>query len=138
MSDYDTIDRLRAEVDRMREERDRAQKELCTEQALRCAVAEDRDKARESAGHLSNQATEWREQVASLVEGLRTMATMACQHSPPCDKKNLDRGGCCNSCWARRFALKALKRLGKGTGEDNVCPECGAVHLPGQNTLCTR
>jgi hypothetical protein len=73
-----------------------------------------------------------------LIPGLRLMATMACEHSPSCDVADIDRGGCCNSCWSRRFAVRMLKRLGEGTGEDTVCPECGVVHLPGQNTLCTR
>jgi hypothetical protein len=73
-----------------------------------------------------------------LVPHLRIMATMACQHYPPCGIADGDYGDCCNSCWSRRFAVQALEKLGMGTGKDEVCPECGAVHLPGRNSLCRR
>lgn len=94
---------------------------------------------REAQIGLSNNAM--RRQIDGMIPDLRIMATMACEHAPngrPCDVADIERGGCCNACWARRFALKTLKKLGKGTGEDRVCQECGVVHLPGQNTLCTR
>ena len=43
--------------------------------------------------------------------GLKILASFGCDHvrasgdpQQHCDKYDGQRGGCCNSCWARRFA----------------------------------
>lgn len=56
---------------------------------------------------------------AVLRNGIRTMKGFACEHvlkakfdgvaypdAQHCDKKDLQRGACCNACWARRWAEK--------------------------------
>jgi len=43
---------------------------------------------------------------------LEMMASFACQHGEAtCDKHDIERGGCCNACWASRWAKRMLKRL---------------------------
>lgn len=39
---------------------------------------------------------------AALREAMPTLRTFRCQHDPSCSEVN--RGGCCNSCWARSWA----------------------------------
>jgi hypothetical protein len=43
------------------------------------------------------------------INDLKTMASFACEHpNAPCDKHDLERGGCCNACWAARWAQQML------------------------------
>ena len=44
----------------------------------------------------------------SLVPGLRYLATFRCQHGEP-DCDHADRGGVCNSCWARGWAERHIR-----------------------------
>ena len=45
-------------------------------------------------------------------DDLRVLASMECEHArngqKSCDEADLQRGGCCNSCWARRMAKQYL------------------------------
>ena len=46
------------------------------------------------------------------VQDLRTIAGFACEHfaagHPSCDEADEERGGCCNACWAARWARRVL------------------------------
>ena len=50
------------------------------------------------------------------LQDLQTIAGFACEHSaagqPPCDEADEERGGCCNACWAARWARKVLEERG--------------------------
>lgn len=52
------------------------------------------------------------EGVMVSVGNLETIASMSCEHANQggrsCDEADLERGGCCNFCWASRWA----KRIG--------------------------
>lgn len=43
---------------------------------------------------------------AFLRNGLQTLRGMTCEHQPTCDEADEERGGCCNSCWASRWAVQ--------------------------------
>jgi len=40
---------------------------------------------------------------------LLVMKEFTCEREAPCDFVDIEAGKCCNSCWSRRFAEKALK-----------------------------
>ena len=49
-------------------------------------------------------------------EAIELLTTMNCDHvifsgdpEQHCDKKDSERGACCNSCWTRRWAIEVLK-----------------------------
>ena len=46
-----------------------------------------------------------------MERGLKMMKSFTCEHKPTCDEAEEERGGCCNSCWARRWAEDMEKRL---------------------------
>lgn len=53
--------------------------------------------------------------IFTLTGTLKHMASFGCSHvifsgreSEHCDKKDIERGACCNSCWARRSAQRYL------------------------------
>ncbi len=45
-----------------------------------------------------------------LAQGIQTIKSFSCQHKPTCDE--VDRGACCNSCWARKWAEGFEKLVG--------------------------
>lgn len=50
------------------------------------------------------------------VRDLQTLAGIGCEHvargERSCDEADMERGGCCNSCWASRWAKGVLKGIG--------------------------
>jgi len=46
-----------------------------------------------------------------LREGIRMLTSFQCEHDPPCEDKGAERGGVCNSCWARWWAERIERRL---------------------------
>jgi hypothetical protein len=48
------------------------------------------------------------------IADLEVIAAMECEHKQrgqrSCNIADIDRGGCCNSCWASRWARKAIER----------------------------
>jgi len=62
--------------------------------------------------------------VAVAARDLKIMTSFACEHErhdrPTCDEANVERGGCCNACWARRFAQKALDGQSMTTHEKDA------------------
>lgn len=57
-------------------------------------------------------------QVMVEVKDLKVLARMGCEHvtagGESCDSADLVRGGCCNACWASRWARRVLS----GSGHD--------------------
>ncbi|KKK98829.1 hypothetical protein LCGC14_2638830 [marine sediment metagenome] len=51
--------------------------------------------------------------VAVHAHDLGVLQSFACEHKregeADCDEADIERGGCCNSCWASRFAKRALE-----------------------------
>jgi len=56
------------------------------------------------------------QKVSVRVNDVRAIASMQCEHELHnglhCDKADIDRGGCCNACWARRWAEGVLRGAG--------------------------
>lgn len=52
----------------------------------------------------------------ALLKGIVTLKSFQCEHKPSasCDQAEEERGGCCNSCWARRWAEEMDQLLSKG------------------------
>jgi hypothetical protein len=55
--------------------------------------------------------------VPVLKRDLRYLRSFGCEHvihsgkpDEHCDKRDGERGGCCNSCWARRWAEEELDK----------------------------
>jgi len=52
--------------------------------------------------------------VSVWVQDLEIIAGMTCEHvirgEKPCDEADLERGGCCNACWASRWAKQQIER----------------------------
>ena len=61
------------------------------------------------------------------LQDLRTIAGFACEHVQhgdwSCDEADEMRGGCCNSCWAARWARQVLDERGKGPSETSEEPQ---------------
>lgn len=58
---------------------------------------------------------------AALLKGLVILKTFQCDHNPSCDQAEEKRGGwggCCNSCWGRRWAEDMDRLLNDGPQPD--------------------